>query len=180
MANSEPNSSTSHRSDDVKVDAYDVALLFNKVGSELKSIDSKSVSPSTRTAFQLQEEKVFSQNKPTSPPPVESVPTAPAVERSAPVVQSTPRAPIQGTQDADPLVVKRIDEIEKRLHRIESFNKAYRKLSKLKRGVSYNVSSNSLKGQVKSADLLLEYVLSELSKGVKTITIKLNEDNNTK
>lgn len=180
MVNPESTSSESHRSDDIKVDAYDVALLFNKVGSELKNIDSKYVSPSSKSAFQLQEEKVFSQNKPTSPPPVESVSTTSTASKKVTVAQPTSPPPVQSTQNIDPLVVKRIDEIERRLQRVESFNKAYRKLSKLKRGMTYNVSSNSMKGQVKSADLLLEYVLSELSKGVKTITIKLNEDNDTK
>lgn len=165
-----------HEAEDQDIDPVDVALLFNRVGSELTKIDKQSVSPSTKSAMQLDQKSVFSgmnpnTSKPASPPPVANNPVVPP----APVrtVDPAPRRPVV---DVDQNIEKRILEMEKSMKKIISFSSAYQKAKKIKRGLKYSVSSNSMKGEIKDADVLLEYVLCEISKGVKTITIKICED----
>ena len=70
-------------------------------------------------------------------------------------------------------------DIDKRLSKLERATKAFRNAKRIKRGVSYTVSSNSFKGVIKDAELLAEYIISEVAKGVKSITIKRNDSKNT-
>tara|TARA_A100001011_G_scaffold311458_1_gene328501 strand:- start:684 stop:1238 length:555 start_codon:yes stop_codon:yes gene_type:complete len=166
-----------HESEDPDIDPYDVALLFNQVGSELSKVDSQSVSQSTKSAMQLEKQQVFrglkskapqsqTPQSQTPPPKTPQLPPIPA--------KVAPTRPMVTAVGAD--VEKRVAALEKTLKKVESFSNAYQKAKKIKRGVKYNVSSNSMKGEIKDAEVLLEYILCEISKGVKSITIKICED----
>lgn len=167
-----------HEANQTETDPYDVALLFNQVGTALTKVDKASVSPSTKSAMQLTEQNVFRglktpvSNK-QSPPPVvhnQAISTPPPPPR---VANPPPQRP---SVSVDQNMEKRIQEMEKSMKKLMSFSNAYHKAKKIKRGLKYSVSSNSMKGEIKDADVLLEYVLCEISKGVKTITIKICED----
>ena len=165
---------------DQDIDPIDIALLFNKVGSELTSIDKQSLGDNQRRAMQLDQQAVFSgvnmgTNSPKPPAPplrATATPATRAVSRKAPPPELPPK-PISAAID------KSLDEkftaLEKKISRLESTNRAYQKMKKMKHGTTYTVSSNSMKGEIKDADVLLEYVLCEISKGVKSITIKISE-----
>jgi len=164
---------------DQDIDPFDVALLFNKVGSELTSIDKQSLGDGQRRAMQLDQQAVFSGiDIGTNPPkqPALQTDTAPAVPTSSRKVSPPPR---RSTPPSASIVDKSLDSrftaLEKKISRLESTNRAYQKIKKIKRGTVYTVSSNSMKGEIKDADVLLEYVLCEISKGVKSITIKVTE-----
>lgn len=167
-----------HESEDPDIDPYDVALLFNQVGSELSKVDSQSVSQSTRAAMQLEKQQVFKGLKNKAPQPqTPQTPQSQTPQPKAPPpipAEVAPRRPMVAAVGTD--VEKRVAALEKSLKRVESFSNAYQKAKKIKRGVKYNVSSNSMKGEIKDAEVLLEYVLCEISKGVKSITIKICED----
>ncbi len=105
------------------------------------------------------------------PPPPEvhqPVPIPPAAPPPVAVRSSTPQP--QSPQ---------LDDLEKRITRLESATRSFRKAKKIKRGTSYKISSNSVKGVVKDASMVAEFVISELAKGVKSITIKLDESTDT-
>lgn len=170
-----------HESGSQEIDPYDVALLFNRVGSELTKVDKASVSPSTKSAMQLTEQQVFQgmpKSQPTAPAPSQQPvpPPMPKAEKSPPPARATPPPPPKPIPLVDNDLLKRVESLEKTFKKIESFSRAYSKAKKIKRGVKYSVSSNSMKGEIKESDVLLEYVLCEISKGVKTITIKICED----
>lgn len=167
-----------HEANTTETDPYDVALLFNQVGTALTNVDKASVSPSSKSAMQLTEHEVFKgleSHRPASPPPPPPPPVA-NKPIAAPPLQTVEPAPRRPVVNVDQNIEKRILEMEKSMKKMMSFSSAYQKAKKIKRGLKYSVSSNSMKGEIKDADVLLEYVLCEISKGVKTITIKICED----
>ena len=161
----------SNSNDDI--DAMDVALLFNRVGSELTKIDKQGVGSGMKKVMKLDPNEVFkgvdlSSSKHQHPVQTQTAqPTATNTQRSPRVPPPPP--PMVMNVDSD--MTDRINLLEKSIKRLESGNRAYQKIKKIKHGASYSVSSNSLKGVVRSADVLLEYVMCEVSKGVKSITI---------
>jgi len=168
-----------HESNEADIDPLDVALLFNRVGSELTKIDKQSIGDSQRRAMQLDQRSVFNGINNTAPPPqAKTTPIKPLPVQANTVSQSPATQPVQPRVEPpqiDSNILKRMESLEKKIKRIEGSNRAYQKMKKIKHGVSYSVSSNSMKGQIKSADVLLEYIMCEISKGVKTITIKADE-----
>lgn len=171
-----------HESEEPEIDPMDVAMLFNRVGSELLKVDKQSLSPGGPQAMQLTEEKVFEgvnrrRSKQPTPPPVNAakpVAAPPPQAKTAPPLTRAVRPPPPPLVNDD--TEKRIEALEKKLKKMESFSRAYNNTKKIKRGVTYSVSSNSMKGEIKDAAVLLEYVMCEISKGVKTISIKIREN----
>ena len=180
-----------HANNSQPVDVNAFAALVRRVGGELTEIDKQSVSNSTKPALQINKEQLIrelspaAQNTPPKPPPVPPVaPVVPttSVESSTPVAKSEPPkriTPPPPPLESDNDISLRIDALEKKITRMESFNRAYQKARKIKRGSTYKVSSNSAKGVIKDSELIAEYILLELAKGVKSITIKLDESTNT-
>ena len=183
-----------HANNSQPVDVNAFAALVRRVGGELTEIDKQSVSNSTKPALQINKEQLIrelspaAQNAPPKPPPVPpvapSAPTTPetSVDASTSVAKSEPPkriTPPPPPVESDNDISLRIDALEKKITRMESFNRAYQKARKIKRGSTYKVSSNSAKGVMKDSELIAEYILLELAKGVKSITIKLDESTNT-
>ena len=168
-------------------DVEDIAALFHRVGSELHTIDHHHVgSGEAGKALQLDQSAVFGDLIKTSTPhpsapekpiiPAEAVNTT--KEPFAPVLKHSP-APVIHPPVQQPVLVSDTSDLERRVTRLESAVKAFRKAKKIKRGNTYTVSSNSMNGKIKDGDLIADFIMSELAKGVKTITIKLNDSKNT-
>ena len=180
---SAPN--TAQYENEFGADADDLGLIAafaKKVGNELYTVDHQNVgSNSNIKALQLDQKKIFEGIQ--APPSPETKPVAtlaknPEVKDSPEpqkVVKRTPVAPTQNVVVSDDVI-----NIEKRLTKIESTIGALRKAKRIKRGVTYSVSSNGFKGEIKDAELLAEFVITEVAKGVKTITIRANDSQNSK
>lgn len=156
-----------------------VAHFAKAIGNELYTVDSRSVGSGGIKALKLDHEKIFSSSAVTPPtPPVPQPVVQPEKSNNAPppVVSSHSKAP------PPPLPSSSDDssDISKRLSRCESSIKALRNAKKIKRGIEYSVSSNSFKGVIKDASLLAEYIISEVAKGVNTITIRRNDSKDKK
>lgn len=150
-------------------DATLVAALAQTVGNHLYTVDHQYVgSNSNNKALQLDNEKIF-KDVPGQPNPVQSI-SPPHAASTSPKITHRPRSappPIPSvTVDSD---------ILRRLEKLESGLSTIRKARRIKRGISYTVSSNSMKGVIKDAELLADYVISEVAKGVNTITIKRDD-----
>jgi hypothetical protein len=159
-------------------DSLLVAHFAKAIGNELYTVDSRSVGSSGIKALKLDQEKIFSSSAVASPQPSNPQPvTQPVVSNNATSVVSSPRKapppPLHSPSDD-------ISDISKRLSRCESSIKALRNAKKIKRGLEYSVSSNSFKGVIKDASLLAEYIISEVAKGVNTITIRRNDSKDKK
>ena len=178
-----------HEHTNQQVDVGAMAALVRRVGGELSKIDSQSVSNSTQRAERIDKQKLIREltpgtppQAPQQPPPIISqVPPPPEVHQPVPL-------PLEARTSPPPVAVKpsapqaqspQLDDLEKRITRLESATRTFRKAKKIKRGASYKVSSNSMKGVIKDSSLVAEFVISELAKGVKSITIKLDESTDT-
>lgn len=185
-----------HESKPADIDVDSVVALVRRVGGELQSIDEKNVGGSTNRALQIDKQKLISDLQRTSSQTQKptTIPSATPVEPVNKPQQEPPLRAATGIHEAfnksreasvkERTVNKALDidisNIESRLTRLESATKAFRSAKKIKKGSTYNVSSNSMKGQLKDASLLAEFIMAELAKGVKTITIKLHENTDTK
>ena len=159
------------------IDASDkllVAHFAKSIGNELYTVDSRNVGGSSNKALKLDDKKIFSNTPHTPSPPPVPVASHTAVVTNQPV-NTTPAA----RPSPPPLPSADYSDLDKRLSNLESAVRTLRKAKRIKRGVEYSVSSNSLKGVIKDASLLAEYVISEVAKGAKTITIKSNDSKNT-
>lgn len=165
----------------VNVDA--MAALVRRVGGELSKIDSQSVSGSTQRAERIDKQKLIKDlgnKQPVAQQPSSAPRAVPQNAQPTQPIQHIPKplnltSTVQTTETTQPHVV----ELQKRIERLESATRTFRKLKKIKRGAAYKISSNSMKGVVKDASLVAEFVISELAKGVKSITIKLDESTDT-
>jgi hypothetical protein len=177
-----------HESTNQPVDVSAFTALVRRVGGELTEIDKQSISNSTKPALQINKEQIIRELSATEPPrsasssntdpkPPPIPPIGPGKQENVTPVRVTPPPPPLPINQDDLTV--RIEALEKKITRIESFNRAYQKVRKVKRGASYKVSSNSAKGVIKDSDLIAEYILLELAKGVKSITIRLDEPTDT-
>ena len=170
-----------HENNQAPVDAGAMAALVRRVGGELQKIDSQSVSNSTARAERIDKQKLINELRPQvqqqPPPPPQHVVSSPPKARAAPPPIQQP--PVQPPSVMTKSSGSEIQDLEKRLSRLESSIRTLRKTKKIKRGTSYKVSSNSVKGVIKDAELVAEFVISELAKGVKSITIKLDESTDT-
>ena len=156
-----------------------LAAFTQRVSSELYTVDNRNVgSNSNIKALQLDQKKILqgvdparAADEPTNRSASKTVPVEQSNPVSQPVTKSAPimKPPRSTTSDVD---------LETRLMKLENSFKLYRKAKRIKKGVSYSVSSNSFKGVIKDGEMLADYVLSEVAKGVKTITIKINDSKN--
>ena len=187
---------TYHQSQPQNIDVNSVIALVRRVGGELASIDEKKIDGSAKPALQIDKSKLINDLQRLSPvednnsnkgvvnanqhSSISPDPTPDLVVKSI-----NPNQPTTGNMNkhSSNTVVESysdISKIESRLQRLESATKAFKSAKKIKKGTTYTVSSNSMKGEIKDASLLAEFVMSELAKGVKTITIKLHENPNIK
>ena len=160
-----------------------VAAFAKKVGNELFTVDHQNVgSNSNIKALQLDQKKIFA-DVPTKPSPApKQVVTKPVQEPGISVPESpskTPPATILA-QPQLPASDSTLLEYERRLSKLEHATNAFKKAKRIKRGINYSVSSNGFKGEIKDAELLAEFIISEVAKGVKTITIRANDSQNSK
>ncbi len=160
-----------------------VAAFAKKVGNELFTVDHQNVgSNSNIKALQLDQKKIFA-DVPTRPSPApKQVVTKPVQEPEIPVPgpsSKTPPATILA-QPQLPASDSTLLEYERRLSKLEHATNALKKAKRIKRGINYSVSSNGFKGEIKDAELLAEFIISEVAKGVKTITIRANDSQNSK
>ena len=175
-----------HENNQQDIDVGAFTELVRRVGGELQKIDSQSVSNSTRRAERIDKQKLIRELSGKQPPAApQSVPTPahpppPEVHQPAPLpVTRTSPPPVAVKSGAPQAQSPQLDDLEKRIARLESATRSFRKAKKIKRGTSYKVSSNSVKGVIKDASMVAEFVISELAKGVKSITIKLDEPTDT-
>lgn len=185
-----------HQSQQPEIDVSSVVALVRRVGGELATIDQSKVDGSHKPALQIDKAKLINdlqrsspqqQNVVASPLPVNSQPQQQNVAASPPPVNSQPQQITKPQTYSIPSNISSVDKssvdvskIEARLQKLESATKAFRSAKKIKKGTTYSVCSNSMKGQLKDASLVAEFIMSELAKGVKTITIKLHESTDSK
>ena len=166
------------------ITADDVGLLAaftQTVTKELRTVDHRNVgSNSNIKALQLDQKKIL---QGVDQPAVDTQPNITPVQS----VESSAKEPVERTptQESKPLPqviqpTKALDQFElidlqKRVTKIENSLNTIKKARRIKRNARYTVSSNSFKGVIKDAELLAEYVVSEVAKGVKTITIKIDD-----
>lgn len=179
------------------IDPADVALVaaFTKrIGNELYTVDHQNVGSSNNIkALQLDQKKILA-NVPDRDPP-----------RQEPATNVADSLPVGGRQSSDtsePVTQKKNTEtsadrvlsqvsvattsnqllvdLEQRLTKVEHTSNAFRKARRIKRGINYSVSSNGFKGVIKDAELLAEFIITEVAKGAKTITIRANDSQNSK
>ena len=177
-----------HEHTNQQVDVGAMAALVRRVGGELSKIDSQSVSNSTQRAERIDKQKLIRDLAPGQPPsakpqsvPIPAQAPPPIVHQSVslpPDAQTLP-PPVAANPNTPQAQSPQLDDLEKRITRLESATRTFRKAKKIKRGTSYKVSSNSMKGVIKDSSLVAEFVISELAKGVKSITIKLDESTDT-
>jgi len=147
-----------------KSDVLAVAGLLGATARELGQIDTQNVGGDSQfiKAKKLNPKQALQTmvgNNPTQPVSDVRRPAVPRVEQTAhassPIVEDTGLA-------------RRVAELEKVIE-------SYKKISKFKRGISYTINTTSIKGEFKSPSDILDIVSSELAKGTKSITLKLND-----
>lgn len=163
-------------SDDVSL----LAAFTQTVTKELRNVDHRNVgSNSNIKALQLDQKKILQGVDQPVAKPQQPVPSATPVQQPVkPVQVDSPPPPVQ--EDAPDQPVNALNQFElidlqKRVSKIENSLNIIKKARRIKRNAKYTVSSNSFKGVIKDAELLAEYVVSEVAKGVKTITIKIDD-----
>ena len=162
-----------------------LAAFTKRISSELHQVDSQNVgSNSTIRAHQLEQKKILDGLKRdnTSKTREQTVQETTVNKQTQPNNGTQSPAPqLQQSQPAvaeQPVVVS--DDINRRLTRVESSIRTIQKARRIKKGVSYSVSSNGFKGVIKDAELLADFIINEVAKGVKTITIRSNNDTKDK
>tara|TARA_B100001123_G_scaffold448275_1_gene608624 strand:+ start:712 stop:1323 length:612 start_codon:yes stop_codon:yes gene_type:complete len=162
-----------------------VAHFAKMIGNELYTVDHQNVGGTSNQnikALKLDHKKIFAgvetaraakqqQSAPGPQRPLEQPVTPNPVAKKTGPVSPAPPLPAPSA----PLS----DEVDRRLSKLERATKTLRNAKRIKRGTSYTVSSNSFKGVIRDAELLAEYIISEVAKGVKSITIKRNDSKDT-
>ena len=156
-----------------KSDVMAVAGLLGSVGRELSQIDRQNVGGDSQfiKAKKLDPRETL-QNivggapaaaQQSAPPPVH--PPKEITDQLVSIPPPQPRTQ-QVAQDSD---------LSKRVKSLENIIESYKKIEKFKRGVSYTINTTNIKGEFKSPSDILDIISSELAKGTKTITLKLND-----
>lgn len=143
-----------------------VAGLLGSVSGELGRIDQQNVGGDSQfiRAKKLDPRETLNnivgvQGRQPSVKPV----NIPHTQMSAPVP-----TPVDIPTPGDTSLTKRVTELERIVE-------SYKKVIKFKRGISYNINTTNIKGEFKSPGDILDVVSSEMAKGTKTITLKLND-----
>ena len=176
---------TAKYEDESGISPDDIGLLTaftRRVSGELHKVDSQNVgSNSNIRAHHLDQKKILAGlNRPAKSEQTQETTvdkqSNPGTQQPAP--QPKPKAVEQPR--VAPQVVTVDSDVEKRITRLESATNALRKAKRIKRGTRYTVSSNGFKGEIRDAELLAEFVINEVAKGVKTITIRSINDTKDK
>lgn len=180
--NSEPNPYNSrdheHSQPIQKQDLAAVASLFGHVAGSLSEIDRQNVGGANQfiKAKKIDPKAAMSSvavkagvgqptatQTPVAPPPV-----------TAAVPQIPSPVPVQPTVNQQPYVHETNDLLA-RVNKLEKLVETYKKVVKFKRGVSYNIVTNTVVGEYKDPEAILDLVASSLANQTKSITIKLND-----
>ena len=151
-----------------KGDALAMAGLLGAVSGELGRIDEQNVGGQNQ----------FVQAKKMDPRQVLKEMAGVAASQSIPL-QPTSSPPVQPVARPTPVnpAVSVSPDLEKRVSALEKIVETFKHVTKFRRGVSYTITTSHIKGGVfKSPETILDIVANELSKGSKSITIKLNNE----
>ena len=179
---------TSRHEESTGFDPQDLDMLaaFTKrVSTELHKVDSQNVgSNSNIRAHQLEQKKILDGiDKPVSSEPRGQTAQETTVDKQSQPDNGT-QSPVPQPHKKQPAVAEQpvvmANDIDNRLRRLESSVRTIQKARRIKKGVSYNVSSNGFKGVIKDAELLADFIINEVAKGVKTITIRSTNDTKDK
>ena len=163
-----------------KGDVLAVASLLGHVTGNLNEIDKQNVGGDSQyiKAAKMDPKQVLKQmaasssngSVPTKPPQPNQVPTVQPVQNIAPQVDQPPlvqQAPVV-SQPVDGDLVKRVAALERVVD-------VFKRITKFKRGISYNINTSKISGNFKDPETILDIVANELAKQTKTITIKLDD-----
>jgi hypothetical protein len=151
-----------------KSDAMAVAGLLGNVSRELTHIDKQNVGGDSQfiKARKMDPREALESIVGTSSRTKTQQPDIPS--------QSIPQPP----RGHNPQVVppnSTSKEIESRVAELEKIVTSYKKILKFKRGISYTINTVNIKGELKNPADILDIISSEIAKGTKTITLKLND-----
>lgn len=162
-----------------------IAALVGTASGELKKIDERNVGDSTFTqALKMnptQAVKSMIGAVKTPPAAPQSVPTSaqpppPAVHQPVPL---PPEARTSPPPAPSPLSDVEHASLESRILALEKFMETQKRSLKFKRGITYDITTSTIKGNFKNPSDILDIILTELAKNTKTITLKLCDANKT-
>lgn len=151
-----------------------IAALVGTTTGELKKIDERNIGDSSFTqALKMNPHEAVKSLVGTghSRPPGHSVPPSGHTAPIPPVRQNTspPPSAVEPAFDTS--------TIESRILALEKFMETQKRDLKFKRGITYDISTATIKGNFKSPSDILDIVLTEMAKNTKTITLKLSNAN---
>lgn len=159
-----------------KNDLVAVASLFGHVAGSLGEIDKQNVGGGNqfirakrldpRSAINSLASKSGVQSQPVQQPKPPSVMNTNPPELIPQIKLTSPE--VKPKVSVDESLVRRIEHLEKIVE-------SYKKITKFKRGISYNISTSAVTGEYKDPAAILDLVASSLANQAKTITLKLND-----
>lgn len=170
-----------------KGDVLAVASLLGHVTGNLNEIDKQNVGGDSQyiKAAKMNPKQVLKQmaasssngNIPTKPPQPNQVPAVQPAQKMEQPVQNivSPVDQPPSVQQA-PVVSQPVDgDLVKRVAALERVVDVFKRITKFKRGISYNINTSKISGNFKDPETILDIVANELAKQTKTITIKLDD-----
>lgn len=163
-----------------KGDVLAVASLLGHVTGNLNEIDKQNVGGDSQyiKAAKMDPKQVLKQmaasssngSVPSQPPQPNQVPTVQPTQNIAPPVDQPPLV------QQVPVVSQPVDgDLVKRVAALERVVDVFKRITKFKRGISYNINTSKISGNFKDPETILDIVANELAKQTKTITIKLDD-----
>lgn len=180
MTDQNPYDSRDHESIGPKDrgDVMAVAALLGSVTGQLKDIDSKNIGDSSFTkAFKIDAKQKLQEFAGVVGSDTPSEPTLAPQQVVQPAAQNVPE--LIPTPETKP-VTSIPSDLEKRITAIEKVIDNDNNKLKFKRGVTYNINTVNVKGDFREPQDIVNVLLNEMSKGVKTITLKLNDTTKNK
>ncbi|MAF25853.1 hypothetical protein CL634_09810 [bacterium] len=163
-------------------DAAAIASLVKVAGDTLYTVDSQNVGGNSQIkALQMDGKKIITDlpiNQPPRPVQAQPPPQPQPVHHPQPIPAPALAQPLP--PPPQPMMAAVNPDLENRVRELEAIVESYKKITKFKRGVSYTINTLKIKGEFRDPGTILDIVSSELAKGTKTITIKLNAPKNTK
>lgn len=166
-----------------KGDVLAVASLLGHVTGSLSEIDKQNVGGDSQyiKAAKMNPKQVLEQmaagtgtTKTQSDPQTQSAPVQQPVQPVQGVVQPAQQPP--PVLQPQVVVDSPVDgELVKRVAALERVVDVFKRITKFKRGISYNINTSKISGNFKDPETILDIVANELAKQTKTITIKLDD-----
>lgn len=155
-----------------KDDVLAVAGLLGQVTGSLADIDRKNVGGASPfiQAKKIDPKQVL-RNMASGTSQTEHIPIPNQTTTNQPLTESLPIEPINIPPPQD------TSDLERRVRDLERIVESYKKITKFKRGISYNVTTSKIAGEFKDPADILDVISTELTKQTKSITIKLNDKN---